>query len=76
MGQYHLIFHSLLLQNISPSEPNWASKYAFADLHGNTLKIQNFDFARLLFDPGRLSVPDFVTIGRETAEEIDIEKSV
>ncbi len=52
-----------------------ATKSAFPYFHGNTLELQNSYFLMALSDPTRLSVPDFVKICQETAEELGRKKA-
>ncbi len=56
--------------NLNFSLLNGSSKSAFPNFHGNRFEFQNFDIVTLLSDPDRLSVPDFVEIGRKSREEI------
>ncbi len=76
VGPYHYKITTVVQQYLTPSGPKGAQKYAFPDFHGNASEIENSDSARLLSDPKSLSMPNFVTIGQEMAEEIAIEKSV
>ena len=62
--------------NVDPSWSNWASKSAFLNFHGNRTEFQNSNIVSSLSDPDRLSVPDFVEIGQETAKELINGKSV
>ena len=62
----------LAYQNPRPSDQYLSLWNIFSHYHGNRLEFSNSDFARLLSDPERLSVPDFVKIGWETAKEMSI----
>ena len=75
-GPYHLKITVVLWQNLTPSGPIRAPKSAFPDFHDSPLEIPNSDFATTLSDSDRLSVPGFVKIHRETAEEMGDKKSV
>ncbi len=75
-GPFDLDFQGVWQQNPGASWPNWASKSAFPDFHGNRSEFQNSDTVSSLSDPDRVSVPDFVEIGRETAKELIKRKSV
>ncbi len=61
-------------QNLNPSRPNWASKSAFPNFHGNGPEFWNSDFRILLFDSYRFCVPNFITIGWDMAEKLSDEK--
>ncbi len=67
-GQYDSDFNGSWLQKVNPSGKNGLSKSAFPDFHGNRSEFQNFNPSTVLPGPDRLSVPNFVKIGRETGK--------
>ena len=75
-GPHHYKISTVWQQNLTPSWTNWTWKSAFPDFHGNKLEIHNSDFTTTLSDPDRLSVPNFVKIHQETAEELGDKKSI
>ena len=76
VGPFDSNFQGVWLQNIGPLWSNKASKSLFPNLHGNHFEIQNSYTVCSHSDPNRLSLPNFVKIGRKTAEELINGKSV
>ncbi len=76
VGPFDLDFQKVWQQNPDASWPNRASKSAFPYFHGNRSEFRNSDTITSLSDPDRLSVPNFVKIGRETVKELVNGKNV
>ncbi len=73
-GPFDLDFQGFWQQNPGASWPNWVSKSAFSNFHGNCFEFPNSNDTGLLSDPDRLSVPNFVKFCQEMAEESPGEK--
>ena len=70
MGLYEDYFDGNLSHNLTLSWSNGASKSALLISMVTDLEFSNSDFTTTLYDPNRSSIPNFVEIGQETAEEI------
>ncbi len=73
VGQYDGYFEGNLQHNLTLSWTNGALKSAFPIFHGNRWQMLNLGSTTILYDPKRLTLPNFVEIGWETAEEIAAE---